>query len=99
MVMASQKSCTPPGTPVEVIFDFRKNASPMVMTAATAVEAGLDPLRGFMLDNTDDGELELLAILNDRIADGRDVSWVWDADLEAIADREQQLGEHRTALG
>ncbi|MEV4420428.1 MurT ligase domain-containing protein [Patulibacter sp. NPDC049589] len=34
-----------------------------------------------------DGELDLLAILNDRIADGRDVSWVWDADLEAIAGR------------
>jgi UDP-N-acetylmuramyl tripeptide synthase len=32
-------------------------------------------------------ELDLLAILNDRIADGRDVSWIWDADLEAIAPR------------
>jgi UDP-N-acetylmuramyl tripeptide synthase len=28
--------------------------------------------------------LELLGILNDRIADGRDVSWVWDADWEVI---------------
>jgi len=26
-------------------------------------------------------------VLNDRIADGRDVSWVWDADFEAIAGR------------
>jgi lipid II isoglutaminyl synthase (glutamine-hydrolysing) len=34
-----------------------------------------------------DDELDLLAVLNDRIADGRDVSWVWDADLEAIAGR------------
>lgn len=34
-----------------------------------------------------EGELDLLAVLNDRIADGRDVSWVWDADLEAIAGR------------
>ena len=25
------------------------------------------------------------AILNDRIADGRDVSWVWDADFELLA--------------
>ena len=31
------------------------------------------------------GELELLAILNDRTADGRDVSWVWDADFELLA--------------
>jgi UDP-N-acetylmuramyl tripeptide synthase len=29
-------------------------------------------------------ELDLLGILNDRIADGRDVSWVWDADWEVI---------------
>ena len=33
----------------------------------------------------EDGELDLLAILNDRIADGRDVSWVWDADFELLA--------------
>jgi lipid II isoglutaminyl synthase (glutamine-hydrolysing) len=33
------------------------------------------------------GEHDLLGILNDNIADGRDVSWVWDADFEALADR------------
>ncbi len=32
----------------------------------------------------EDGELELLGILNDRTADGRDVSWVWDADWELL---------------
>jgi UDP-N-acetylmuramyl tripeptide synthase len=31
------------------------------------------------------GGLDLLAILNDRIADGRDVSWIWDADFELLA--------------
>ena len=31
------------------------------------------------------GELDLFGILNDRIADGRDVSWVWDADWETVA--------------
>jgi UDP-N-acetylmuramyl tripeptide synthase len=30
-------------------------------------------------------ELDLFAVLNDRIADGRDVSWVWDADWELLA--------------
>lgn len=29
--------------------------------------------------------LDVLAVLNDRIADGRDVSWIWDADVEAAA--------------
>jgi UDP-N-acetylmuramyl tripeptide synthase len=31
------------------------------------------------------GELDLFAVLNDRTADGRDVSWVWDADFEVLA--------------
>jgi UDP-N-acetylmuramyl tripeptide synthase len=35
----------------------------------------------------EEGPLEILAILNDRTADGRDVSWVWDADFELLADR------------
>jgi UDP-N-acetylmuramyl tripeptide synthase len=29
--------------------------------------------------------LDLWIALNDRIADGRDVSWVWDADFELLA--------------
>ena len=33
----------------------------------------------------DAGEHDVLAVLNDKTADGRDVSWVWDADFEAIA--------------
>jgi UDP-N-acetylmuramyl tripeptide synthase len=33
------------------------------------------------------GEHDLLGVLNDRIADGRDVSWVWDADFEVLAPR------------
>ena len=30
-------------------------------------------------------ELDLWIALNDRIADGRDVSWVWDADFELLS--------------
>jgi UDP-N-acetylmuramyl tripeptide synthase len=32
-----------------------------------------------------DGGLDLWIALNDKIADGRDVSWVWDADFELLA--------------
>jgi UDP-N-acetylmuramyl tripeptide synthase len=39
----------------------------------------------------EDGELDLLAILNDRTADGRDVSWVWDADFEMLSGRVRRL--------
>jgi UDP-N-acetylmuramyl tripeptide synthase len=33
------------------------------------------------------GEHDLLGVLNDEIADGRDVSWIWDADFELLAGR------------
>ncbi len=35
----------------------------------------------------EDGEHDVLCVLNDNIADGRDVSWVWDADFEVLAPR------------
>jgi UDP-N-acetylmuramyl tripeptide synthase len=31
------------------------------------------------------GGLDLWIALNDRIADGRDISWIWDADFEQLA--------------
>jgi UDP-N-acetylmuramyl tripeptide synthase len=39
----------------------------------------------------DEGEHDVLAVLNDNTADGRDVSWVWDADFEVIADRVRRV--------
>jgi UDP-N-acetylmuramyl tripeptide synthase len=41
-------------------------------------------LRTLTLEN---GALDLWLALNDRIADGRDVSWIWDADFEVLAGR------------
>jgi len=37
------------------------------------------------------GSLDLLAVLNDGIADGRDVSWIWDADFELLAGRVRRV--------
>jgi UDP-N-acetylmuramyl tripeptide synthase len=37
------------------------------------------------------GEHDLLGILNDKIADGRDVSWIWDADFELLAGRVRRV--------
>jgi UDP-N-acetylmuramyl tripeptide synthase len=45
-------------------------------------------LRTVLQEASADGEgpgLDLWIALNDRIADGRDVSWVWDADFELLA--------------
>lgn len=33
---------------------------------------------------SEDGEKTILFVLNDYIADGRDISWIWDADFEEI---------------
>lgn len=34
--------------------------------------------------NEDDDEKELLFVLNDNLADGRDVSWIWDINFEQL---------------
>jgi UDP-N-acetylmuramyl tripeptide synthase len=39
----------------------------------------------------EDGRLDLWLALNDRIADGRDVSWIWDADFELLAGRVRRV--------
>jgi UDP-N-acetylmuramyl tripeptide synthase len=38
-----------------------------------------------------EGPIDLWIALNDRIADGRDVSWVWDADFELLAGRVRRV--------
>ena len=37
-------------------------------------------------------KLNLLAILNDKIADGRDVSWIWDSNWEILAPKIKNIG-------
>ena len=39
----------------------------------------------------EDGSLDLWLALNDRIADGRDVSWIWDADFELLRGRVRRV--------
>ena len=39
----------------------------------------------------EDGSLDLWLALNDNIADGRDVSWIWDADFELLAGRVRRV--------
>ena len=63
------------GTPVSIL---------LIKNPAGANEV----LRTLLLEaGEDDGlpGLDLWIALNDRIADGRDVSWVWDADFELLA--------------
>ena len=41
-------------------------------------------LRTLSLESSDGG-LDVWIALNDKIADGRDVSWIWDADFELLS--------------
>jgi UDP-N-acetylmuramyl tripeptide synthase len=43
------------------------------------------------LGEASNGSLDLLIALNDRIADGRDVSWIWDADFEILSGHARQV--------
>jgi len=39
----------------------------------------------------EDEQLDLWIALNDAIADGRDISWIWDADFEVLAGRVRRV--------
>ena len=39
----------------------------------------------------EDGRLDLWMALNDGIADGRDISWIWDADFEVLRRRVRRV--------
>ncbi len=60
----------------------------VVMLLAKNPAGANENLRTLMLD---EGEHDLLVALNDRIADGRDVSWVWDVDWEPLLPRVRRL--------
>ena len=59
------------GTPVSIL---------LIKNPAGANEV----LRTLRLESGGEG-IDLWIALNDRIADGRDVSWIWDADFELLA--------------
>ncbi len=59
------------GTPVSIL---------LIKNPAGANEV----LRTLLLESREGG-IDLWIALNDRIADGRDVSWIWDADFELLA--------------
>lgn len=45
---------------------------------------------------------DLLVVLNDQIADGRDISWIWDADFEQLAQSQRVIicsGSRAVELG
>jgi UDP-N-acetylmuramyl tripeptide synthase len=63
------------GTPVSILL-IKNPAGANEVLRTLRLEAGRDPATG---------GVDLWIALNDRIADGRDVSWIWDADFELLA--------------
>jgi UDP-N-acetylmuramyl tripeptide synthase len=59
-------------------------ARPMTLLLIKNPAGANEVLRTLLLE---EDEIDLFAVLNDNIADGRDVSWVWDADFELLAGR------------
>ena len=47
--------------------------------------AGANEVLRTLTLESDNGGIDLWLALNDKIADGRDVSWIWDADFELLA--------------
>jgi UDP-N-acetylmuramyl tripeptide synthase len=56
----------------------------LIKNPAGANEVFRTLLTTTVADSGDEG-LDLLIALNDGIADGRDISWIWDADFEVLA--------------
>jgi UDP-N-acetylmuramyl tripeptide synthase len=57
---------------------------PMTLLLVKNPAGANEVLRTLLLEP---GEHDVFAILNDNTADGRDVSWIWDADVELLAGR------------
>jgi lipid II isoglutaminyl synthase (glutamine-hydrolysing) len=61
----------------ELVFLLIKNPAGANEAVRTLVEGGASPT--------------VVIALNDAIADGRDVSWIWDVDFEPLLDRVEQI--------
>jgi UDP-N-acetylmuramyl tripeptide synthase len=58
--------------------------------------AGMDQVLNLIKDNFKDDPVNLAICINDNIADGKDISWLWDASLESFI-KSQKIGEIYTA--
>ncbi|MFM9018815.1 MAG: MurT ligase domain-containing protein [Actinomycetota bacterium] len=72
------------GRSERVVVDGRE----VVMLLAKNPAGANENVRTLMLGDADH---DLLVALNDRIADGRDVSWIWDVDWEPVLPRVRRL--------
>jgi len=96
--LAAAALCTALDVPLEQIVEGLRDTAAAFGRAETVTVAGR-PAQILLIKNPaganevlrtlalEGGEHELLGVLNDRTADGHDVSWIWDADFELLAGR------------
>lgn len=94
--------CLALGVPLDAIVDGL-HAVTAAFGRAEAVQIGTTEVSILLIKNPaganeilrtltlESGELDVLGILNDRTADGHDVSWVWDADFELLASSARRI--------
>jgi UDP-N-acetylmuramyl tripeptide synthase len=94
--LAATALCLSLGVGLDVVVDGLQNATAAFGRAET-VQLADTTLQIMLIKNPaganevlrtlglESDQLDVLAVLNDNIADGRDVSWIWDADFELLS--------------
>jgi UDP-N-acetylmuramyl tripeptide synthase len=73
------------GRAERLVVDSKELAILLIKNPAGANEVFRTLVATTPADADHDGGLDVLIALNDGIADGRDISWIWDADFEVLA--------------
>jgi UDP-N-acetylmuramyl tripeptide synthase len=94
--LAATALCLSLGVSLDVVVAGLEDATPAFGRAET-VKLGDTTMQILLIKNPaganeilrtlglESDQLDVLAVLNDNIADGRDVSWIWDADFELLS--------------
>jgi UDP-N-acetylmuramyl tripeptide synthase len=100
--LAATALCLSLGVSLDVVVDGLQSATAAFGRAET-VQVGDTALQLLLIKNPaganeilrtlalEEGQLDVIAVLNDNIADGRDVSWIWDADFELLSSRVRRV--------
>ena len=81
--LTMERIATAAGVSVRTAFRYFPTKVDTLLHTARRVAEVMDAALAASLEA--DGGMDLWIGLNDRIADGRDVSWIWDADFELLA--------------
>ena len=70
---------------------FGRSETKMLKGHKTLIQLIKNPTGASEVLKTVDLENDILIVINDNYADGRDVSWLWDADFELLKDSKKRI--------